>query len=622
MKRITYKAYFKRLGLLIVLLSLVTLCMGGKADGSQHQEYRNPNIIIILADDMGYGDIHAFYSKSEIPTPNLDELAEEGMMFTDAHTPSSVCTPTRYGLLTGRYCWRTSLKSGVLKGYDTPLIKEDRITIADYLNERGYFTGIVGKWHLGLEYQEIAPGEDGVHDKFDLTKPLLITPNNYGFDYSFVLPASLDFEPYLYVRNYDVVDTEFERVPTTEFPHFWREGIKSKSLEFDQVLDDLLVEAKAFINRASKSKEPFFLYFPLTAPHKPVIPRDPFVGVSGRGLYGDFITQIDWTTGEILKLLEELDLEGNTLVIFTSDNGSPKYTKNSATYPDHVTDETLDYYNENNHQANGYLRGIKGDVYEGGHRVPFIARWPAKVPKGRKTSETICLTDIYETIVEITGGVKPNGNAEDSYSFAAQLFGKKEKRIRPPVIHQSGGAGMYAIRKDHWKLIFGNGSGARTKPVGKPFQEPYQLYNLDHDLAETNNLIAQAPEIAEQLEIEFDAIRGSDQSTVKNRSVFNFPPYASPQRVGKLVTENLLSRDYMLRADKSGIHYAEICTADGAITFADLIKDTDLSLRLEERYACFLNTECSLIPPCKTYNTKSTEILSLKVVAKMGSDHL
>jgi len=205
-----------------------------------------PNIIIILADDMGYGDVQAFNPSSEIPTPNLNRLSEEGMMFMDAHTPSSICTPTRYGLLTGRYCWRSSLKRGVLKGYDAPLIEEDRLTIANYLKEKGYKTGIVGKWHLGLGFQKDANEKDRGEVKFDLTLPLQSSPNNNGFDYSFVLPASLDFEPYLYVRNNEVVDTEFDSVSTTKFPHFWRKGIKSKSLEFDHVLDDLLVEAKYF----------------------------------------------------------------------------------------------------------------------------------------------------------------------------------------------------------------------------------------------------------------------------------------------------------------------------------------------------------------------------------------
>lgn len=465
----------------------------------------NPNIIIILADDMGYGDVQAFNTESEVPTPNLNKLSEEGVMFMDAHTPSSVCTPTRYGLLTGRYCWRSSLKSGVLTGYDTPLIEEDRLTIAGYLKEKGYRTGIVGKWHLGLGFQK-----DEVEKKFDLTKNLYSSPNNYGFDYSFVLPASLDFEPYVYVRNFRVVDTELDSVQTTEFPHFWRKGLKSKSLEFINVLDDLLVEAKEFIIRESKSEEPFFLYFPLTAPHKPVIPAEKFIGASGKGLYGDFVTQVDWTAGEILKLLAELNIENNTLVIFTSDNGSPMYRIDSGEGPDHVTDETLAFYNASSHKANGILRGIKGDTYEGGHRVPLIVRWPEHFAGGNMVDATICLTDIFETIVDITGGVKPEGNAEDSYSFFPVLQGNQNSANRPPVIHHSGGAGMFAIRKEDWKMIFGNGSGARTKPVGTPFQKPYQLYNLKNDLIESNSLIEKESEKAEKLEAEFFEIKGDD----------------------------------------------------------------------------------------------------------------
>jgi arylsulfatase A len=273
---------------LLSLLLLVVLGVTG-VHGAQPENRSSPNIIIIMADDMGYGDVHAFNPHSQIATPRLDALADGGVMFTDAHTPSAVCTPTRYGLLTGQYPWRTRLKRGVLRGYDPPLIEEERITIADYLSAQGYHTGIVGKWHLGLEYQPKAAGVDGLHPHFDLTQPLLHTPNNDGFDYSFILPASLDFEPYIYIENREVVDKKFERVATAEYPHFWREGIKSKSLQFDQVLDDLLGEAKGFIRRAAKSSEPFFLYFPLTAPHKPVSPEPRFVGRSGRGLYGVFV---------------------------------------------------------------------------------------------------------------------------------------------------------------------------------------------------------------------------------------------------------------------------------------------------------------------------------------------
>jgi arylsulfatase A len=469
-----------------------------------------PNIIIILADDMGYGDVQAFNPNSEIPTPNLNRLSEECIMFTDAHAPSSICTPTRYGLLTGRYCWRSSLKRGVLRGYDLPLIKEGRLTIADYLKEKGYRTGIVGKWHLGLGFQRSSEESDGGKATFDLSQSLFSSPNNNGFDYSFILPASLDFEPYVYVRNYEVVDSEFDSVPTTKFPHFWREGIKSKSLEFERVLDDLLVEAKYFIKKEAQSSQPFFLYFPLTAPHKPVIPTEKFVGISSKGLYGDFVTQIDWTTGEIFKMLAELNIDDNTLVIFTSDNGSPMRCRDSSFDPDHVSDQTLAFYNASSHLANGRLRGIKGDAYEGGHRVPFIVRWPAKITKSRNVDETICLTDIFQTIIDITDGVKPEGLAEDSYSFYTLIVGEKDAINRPPIIHHSGGRGMFAIREGNWKMIFGNGSGARTKPVGRPFQQPYQLYNLENDISESMNLYEQETEIAERLEAALTEIKGDD----------------------------------------------------------------------------------------------------------------
>jgi arylsulfatase A-like enzyme len=270
------------------------------------------------------------------------------------------------------------------------------------------------------------------------------------------------------------------------------------------------VEAKGFIKKESKSQKPFFLYFPLTAPHMPVIPTEKFRGVSGKGPYGDFISQVDWTAGEIVKLLEELNIDDNTLVIFASDNGSAMRRINSTTDPDHVTDETLKFYNANNHQANSLLRGIKGDTYEGGHRVPFIVRWPAKFSGGLRVNETICLTDIFETLVEVTGGVKPEGNAEDSYSFFPLISGEKEHVNRPPVIHHSGGKGMFALRKGSWKMIFGNGSGARTLPVGVPFQEPYQLYDLQDDITESNNLIDMEPEIAEELKRVFFEIQGDE----------------------------------------------------------------------------------------------------------------
>ena len=226
--------------------------------------------------------------------------------------------------------------------------------------------------------------------------------------------------------------------------------------------------------------------------------------------YYRLATEVDSTCGRLIAELKKQGVLDNTLVIFASDNGSAMRRMNSTTDPDHVSDETLKFYNANSHQANSVLRGIKGDTYEGGHRVPFIVRWPAKFSGGKKVNETICLTDIFETLVDLTGGVKPEGSAEDSYSFFSLITGEEAQVNRPPVIHHSGGKGMFAIRKDKWKLILGDGSGARTKPVGTPFKEPYQLYDIENDITESNNLIDQEKEVAESLKAEFFEIKGDD----------------------------------------------------------------------------------------------------------------
>lgn len=489
---------------ILLFLFFVTSCSVQK-----NEEIKKPNIVIILADDMGYGDVKAFNKNSSIPTPNLDELAKEGVSFTDAHTPSSVCTPTRYGLITGRYCWRTRLKKGVLRGYDKPLIENDRPTIASYLKSNGYNTGVVGKWHLGLGFKQI--GKRKFKKQYDLTETLSDSPNDLGFDYSYVLPASLDFQPYVYVRNKNVTDKKFVDISRSSFPEFWRKGIKSKDFDFYGVLDNFLGEAESFIRREAKKEDPFFLYFPMTAPHTPLVPTDPFKGKSGMGVYGDFITQVDWTAGEILKLLKELNIDENTIVIFTSDNGSPMVRYDVPQEYDHTTQDTLQYYNRSNHMSNYIFSGVKGDVLEGGHRVPFVVRWPKKFhPKVIKNT-TICLTDVFETITDIIGNKKPDGSAEDSYSFLPLLTGEKESVNRPAVIHHSG-KGMFAIRKGDFKLILGNGSGARTEPIGVPFGEPYQLFNLHNDIEEKDNLIGSKLKTVESLEKDFYEIKNNSKN--------------------------------------------------------------------------------------------------------------
>lgn len=484
------------------ILSLVVLVFLFANCKINTQTPQNPNIIIILADDMGYGDVQALNSNSKIPTPNLNRLADEGITFIDAHTPSAVCTPTHYGLLTGRYCWRSRLKSGVQNGYGEPLIEVERPTIASLLKKAGYNTGIVGKWHLGLGFQKDTAGS------FDFNKPLSYSPNDAGFDFSYVIPASLDFPPYVYIQNKKITEYPSLTEPASEFPAFWRKGERSPQFVMEETMDHLLGQANGFIEENAKKESPFFLYFALTAPHKPVLPHQRFRGKTELGPYGDFVHQVDWTVGEVLKKLDDLNIAENTLLIYTSDNGSYMY----RLFPfetDHVSDETIQAYSETNHTANYVFRGTKADIWEAGHHVPFFVRWPEKFVAKTKVENTICLTDILTTITEIVGVPVPNGSAEDSYSFFNLLNGKNKEYQRAPVIHHSGN-GMFAVRKGDWKLVLGNGSGGREIPKGESFVEPYQLFNLKNDISEKNNVIATNPEIALGLENECLKIKGDD----------------------------------------------------------------------------------------------------------------
>lgn len=463
---------------------------------------KKPNVIIILADDMGYGDVQALNPDSKIPTPNLNRLAEEGVTFKDAHTPSSVCTPTRYGLLTGRYCWRSRLKRGVQNGYGPPLIESDRSTIASLLKETGYSTGIVGKWHLGLGFQK------DTANNFDFSKPLNYSPNDLGFDYSYIIPASLDFPPYIYIQNKEITEYPSLEENSSKFPAFWRKGERSPEFVMEETLDHLVAKANDFIENNANKENPFLLYFPLTAPHKPVLPHKRFNGSTNLGPYGDFVHQVDWTVGEILNKLDELKIKENTIVIYTSDNGSFMFRLQSGEN-DHVNDETIQAYDETNHTSNFVFRGTKADIWEAGHRVPFFVRWPEKFKPGSTVENTICLTDMYASLAEIVKQPVLGSDAEDSFSFISLLNNTDSAYSRPPVIHHSV-SGMFAIRKGDWKLVLGNGSGGRELPKGKAFEEPFQLFNLKNDLSEKNNVIANFPDIALDLEKECLHIKGND----------------------------------------------------------------------------------------------------------------
>lgn len=476
---------------------------------------RAPNILLILADDLGYGDVQVLNPDSGIPTPNLNRLAEEGVTFTDAHTGSAVCTPTRYGLLTGRYCWRSRLKSGVLfPPRDAPLIEDDRPTLASILKARGYRTACIGKWHLGIAW---AKGEDG---KVDFNKAFTNGPTDKGFDEYFGVAASLDMVPYGFLRNHQVEAPLTEIQPAQGFPRYVRRGPKDPNFDPADCLDRLAQEASTFIQKCVSQQEqspkdasPFFLYLPLTGPHKPVWPHKRFVGTTKLGPYGDFVHQVDATVGLVLKALADSGAADNTLVIFTSDNGSFMYRRD-AEEKHHLADPTNQGFRPEDHRANGPWRGTKADIWEAGHRVPFIVRWPQHATPGTRRATTICLTDVFATLTDITKAKTPAGAAEDSFSFLPDLVGGERPIPRPPVIHHSA-SGHYAIRQGPHKLVLSTGSGGREAPKGKAFEKPYALFNLTADPGETNNIIRDQPEIATSLEASFETIAHGDQRRPK-----------------------------------------------------------------------------------------------------------
>ena len=464
-----------------------------------------PNIIFILADDLGYGDVQALNSNSKLPTPNLNLLASQGMTFLDAHSPSAVCTPTRYATLTGRYCWRSKLKRGVLNGYGTPLLESKRATVASMLRSEGYHTSIVGKWHLGLDFQKNSDGT------INYSLPISDGPNQHGFDYSFIIPASLDFPPYIYIKNAKITELPTIEQPSIGFPGFLRNGPRQPGLKMDDCLDDLTKEANRVIRERTKKDQPFFLYFPLTAPHKPVQPHPRFIGKSKLGLYGDFVMQVDWTVGQVMRTIESSGIENNTLLIFTSDNGSFMYREEENEQGDHVSNPKVQAYSQKNHTSNGVLRGTKADIWEAGHRVPFFARWPDVIESGSTCKKTTAHVDFFATCSQIVGGTLMDNMAEDSFSWLPLFKGGDWDRPRAPVINHSA-SGMFALRSGKWKLIAGNGSGGRQSPRGKPFGRPYMLFDLQSDLEEKNNLASDKPNLVKQLAAKLEAIRSNGRS--------------------------------------------------------------------------------------------------------------
>ena len=442
----------------------------------------HPNIVFILADDMGYGDPAVYNADSKIPTPYMDQIANEGIRFTDAHSPSGVCTPTRYGLLTGRYSWRTRLKKGVTRGYSANLIDTSRTTLATLLKKEGYHSAIIGKWHLGI----------GSEEPLDYSGTLSPGPRAHEFDYYFGIPASLDMIPYVYIENEQVVELPTDSVGPSGYEYggpYWRPGPIAPGFKHIDVMPDITEKAVTYIDeRASDEKQsPFFLYFPLPAPHTPWLPTDEFIGTSSAGEYGDFTVQVDHTVGQVLEALERNDFTDNTLIIVASDNGS------------FWIQDDIDRYD---HLSNLNLRGIKADIHEGGHRVPLIARWPNAIPAGSVNDDVVSLTDFMATFADILNVELADNEGEDSFSLYPIMQGASDASYeRDHAIHHSS-EGMFAIRKGDWKLIEGRGSGGFTPPRfidPAPGEPAGQLYNLKDDLQETQNLYLENPEVVEEL---------------------------------------------------------------------------------------------------------------------------
>ena len=485
---------------LLLISFSVYRCDGQEESFENADEDNRPNIVLILADDLGYGDVQSLNSGSKISTPNFNRLSREGLTFTDAHSPSSVCTPTRYGLLTGRYCWRTTLKRGVLNGYGKPLIESDRPTIASVLKKAGYRTNIVGKWHLGLGIRETPDG-------FDLSQPLDSHPGTLGFDHSLIIPASLDFPPYVYFLNGKVTSSQILAQSSVPFPAYTRQGSRASDFNLRNCLDHLTDETTAVIAGMKHHSQPSFIYFPLTAPHKPVLPNPLFAGSTPLGPYGDFVRQVDHTVGRVIDALEKNGELERTILIVTSDNGS--FMKKIGTdSPDHVEDQSVQGYHPERHRANAHWRGTKADIWEAGHRVPFFIRMPNAEHAATRVTSVIGLIDIMATLTNYLG-IRVPKSAADSHSFASLLKSPHTIFRRPPLICHSSG-GMFAVRLGPWKLVAGNGSGGREQPKGVPFQEPWVLRNLENDPAERLDFSKSQPEIYADLKQQLLEIKGSD----------------------------------------------------------------------------------------------------------------
>lgn len=467
-----------------------------------------PNIVIVLADDLGWGDVGC-YGATRIRTPNIDRLAAEGLRFSDVHSASAVCSPSRYALLTGRYCWRSPLKRKVLMGHAPALIESDRPTIASILRAEGYATAAIGKWHLGLGWQQrdgtvwsaFEPGDpleledvgiDFTSDKqgsrdtgadIDYAKPFAGGPLSLGFDRFFGIAGSLDMPPYAFLdqdRTLGIPDREKEVYLTEQRP-----GLQTADWDERKVDLRFTEEAVKFIETQAGAEQPFFLYFAPSAPHRPQVPPAFLEGASEAGPRGDSVAFVDWMTGQLVDALQRIGQANNTIFVFTSDNGAPTVFDDG--------DTTI-------HRPNGPWRGQKGDIWDGGHREPFIVRWPGHISAGEVRSDVFGLVDLLPSLSALAGATI-DGTETDGIDVSRLILGSAEDDRGPLVHHSMGGA--FSIRQGRWKAIFATGSGGGfSTPYGEAIsrsQPNGQLYDVSVDPAETSNLWDRNPAVVSEL---------------------------------------------------------------------------------------------------------------------------
>lgn len=488
----------------ILLLALFIYgCQSKKPDQEIKEKTKKPNVIYILADDLGYGDLKSLNPDSKIPTPNMDRVVNQGVHFTDAHSNSAVCTPTRYGVLTGRYAFRSRLKNGVLWGYSSSLIEPGRMTVASFMKDNGYKTACFGKWHLGLDWAKKDESKEipdiqwndevprGFEDNVDYSKKVNGGPADHGFDHSLIIPASLDMSPYMYIRNGYVVEepvdyTEGKSQEVNGRGIIWRQGKVSPDFDFDQVLPTLIDSANYFIQNQAGQEKPFFLYLPLPAPHTPWLPTEGYQENSQAGTYGDFVSMVDDMIGKVLQQVKDAGIEDNTMIIVTSDNGADWRPSDKE---------------ESGHLANHIFKGRKADIYEAGHHVPYIAKWPDVIPAGHKSNQVMCTTDLLSTMAGLLDKSLPQKTGEDSYNLWPAYTSVVNAPIRESIIHHSLN-GFFAVRSGKWKYTPHLGSGGFSDPKiiePKEGDAPGTLYNMDEDPKEENNLYLKYPEVVKNL---------------------------------------------------------------------------------------------------------------------------